>query len=153
MNHNQIQHEVDALTKIERKAFKSRDRFKERRYLLAVYKLRQKCWQTGTAGKVRKQLVSMYSLKGTAARGSLLRAIMDCTSQATPKIKSRWMMALRAAIKRKIAPKHLDGFFDKHRGVAGAARLVARPRKLTAKKRGKKYRWGPPRKPKAPASP
>jgi hypothetical protein len=118
--------ELKELMLIEQDSFKTRQRYRERTYLQAVYDL----WCSWPKGKRWSFARQSAGLCGIQVQGSHhgFRILIDCTSpQTDEKIKSRWTQALRYAYVQRVDPSGIAQFFGGKGkgGVAGRARAFA----------------------------
>ena len=116
---------IDGLRNLERRSFGLRERFAFYAYLAAVLRLYRRLRRRNHAKNVGQNIISLLGLcerKGT----HLIRIIIDATSRADNKTKSRWTRALRYAWHERGEWKRLETFLQEHGGPAGcAARFAA----------------------------
>jgi hypothetical protein len=103
-------------------------RFTEREYLRAVYSLYHEWLEKGRAEGRAVRLAKLYE---RPVRGDThpIRVIIDCaTPQPAEKARSKWSLALRFAVHKKVSPSDLIQFFedDKNGGMAGCAKKFAK---------------------------
>jgi hypothetical protein len=130
------QKELDHLKQVEKKSFTSRNRFREREFLQAVYRV----WRQWPKDKKRANAERMAKLSEVPSRKSAhsLRIMMDCSSPGTDeKLRSRWTQALRYAHAQNVHSSALLEFLMEgvKGGVAGAARELAKPAVRKGQKR------------------
>lgn len=100
------------------------------RYLTAVFRFheRLKRWQKR---ELRRYCIQYAHPQHKRAYDEF-RILIDATSNADNKTRSRWAQALRYAFNRREewrSEKTLKRFFMDNGGVAGCARVIAKPRK------------------------
>jgi hypothetical protein len=131
--------ELDHLKDIEKASFRSRERYRERTYLHAVYK----AYRRALFAERKARAMQMAELSGITPRKNThpLKIMIDCSSPGTDeKIRSRWAQALRCASKRNVNANDLLEFLKEEGkgGVAGRAREFAKEH--TASTEAKKAR-------------
>jgi hypothetical protein len=119
-----IEDELDRLRKFERKCFRSRKRFAFHRYLAEVLKLYEDLRADSSKRNVAMAICETVDRKATPCLHPI-RALLDATSAADSKTKSRWTRALRFAWKTRRRWKILDQCFRQYDGVAGCASQFA----------------------------
>lgn len=132
---------IDALMNIERDCFSRRDRFWFYHYLSAVYKFYREM------SEYERSTLGLYFLKRylrpqCMADYDIFYILLDITSQADQKTKSRWRQALRYAYTKRKGWRRkmtLREFFRNNGGVAGCARKSAIPRKKSRTKSAPRY--------------
>jgi hypothetical protein len=120
----ELQQVVRRLRQIEGRWFQSRRRYEFYGYLLAVYRLYRRLRRRRAAQQAAARIAALFGLKirkGTHA----LRVIIDATSRADKKTKSRWTQALRYAWQQRHTWTDFADFFRDHGGAAGCAREFA----------------------------
>jgi hypothetical protein len=124
---------IDGLKRLERKCFASRSRFAFYDYLAAVFELYVQLRRTKQAKKAARIIAQLLELR-TQKRSHLMRVIIDATSTADNKTKSRWTRALRYAWRERKAWMDLKRFLRENGGPAGCAEQFA-----ALKKKGQPY--------------
>ncbi len=120
----QLRQTIDDLRRLERKCFASRSRFAFYDYLAAVFELYVQLRRTKQAKKAARLIAKMFELR-TQKRTHLIRVIIDATSTADNKTKSRWTRALRYAWRERKAWTDLKSFLRENGGPAGCAEQFA----------------------------
>jgi len=102
----------------------SRQRYAFYDYLAAVYNLHRRLRRRKAAKKAACRIAALYNL---SLRKDVhpMRAIIDASSDADRKTRSRWMRALRYAWQERHTWEDFRGFLRDHGGVAGCARDFA----------------------------
>jgi hypothetical protein len=111
-----------------KRAWKSRRRFAERKYLREVYRL---YWRWCEQGRVKALARAAARSAGlpTGRNTHPLQVLINGTARCGDvKQRSRWTRALLLAACNDVHPAHLDQFFQGNGGVAGCARRMARKR-------------------------
>jgi hypothetical protein len=122
---HQLRGAIDGLRNLERRCFSSRERFAFYVYLAAVLRLYRRLRRSNHAKNVGQNIISLLGLRQRKGR-HLIRMIIDATSRADNKTKSRWTRALRYAWHERREWKHLETFLQEHGCPAGcAARFAA----------------------------
>ena len=120
MSDRQLRKTIDDLRELERKCFAARSRFAFYDYLAAVFhfyiQLRLRNQAKASARRIAKLL-------GFRKQNDIhpIRVIIDATSTADPKTKSRWSRALRYAWAERRKWTDLDAFLRENGGPAGCA--------------------------------
>jgi hypothetical protein len=112
------------LIKLERKCFASRSRFAFYDYLAAVFELYIRLRRTKQAKKAATLIAKLFGLRNQK-RTHPIRVIIDATSTAVLKTKSRWTRALRYAWRERKTWKDLRSFLRENGGPAGCAKEFA----------------------------
>ena len=115
---------IDGLKKLERKCFASRSRFAFYDYLAAVLELYVQLRRTKRAKKAAALIAKLFEFH-TQKRTHCIRVIIDATSSADIKTRSRWSRALRYAWRERKTWKDLESFLRKNGGPAGCAAQFA----------------------------
>jgi hypothetical protein len=111
---------IDDLRELERKCFSSRSRFAFYDYLAAVFELYVQLRRTKQAKKAATLIAKLFGFRNQK-RAHLIRVIIDATSTADLKTRSRWTRAMRYAwLERKIW-QNLGSFLRENGGPAGCA--------------------------------
>jgi hypothetical protein len=93
-------------------------------YLLSVYRLFRRWQNADVADRAARQLLTSTGIS-TNRRRHPLRAIIDVTSDADRRTKSRWTRALRYAWRERRRCRGLKQCLEANGGVAGCARSWA----------------------------
>jgi hypothetical protein len=115
---------IDDLRRLERKCFTSRSRFAFYDYLAAVIELYVQLRRTKQAKKAAARIAKLFGLR-SQRRTHPIRVIIDATSTAEKKTKSRWSRALRYAWHKRRAWCNLTIFLHENGGPAGCAEQFA----------------------------
>jgi hypothetical protein len=119
-----LQRKIADLKMLEQRCFASRQRFKFYHYLGAVYAFYAFLRRRNEAKKTARRIVRLFSLCNRTDAHPI-RVIIDATSDAGMKAKSRWARALQFAWhERKRSPK-LQEVLLKYGGPAGCAEQFA----------------------------
>ena len=92
----QLRKTIDDLRKLERKCFASRSRFAFYDYLAAVFELYVQLRRRNQAKPSARRIAKLFGLR-KQNRTHPIRVIIDATSTADIKTRSRWSRALRYA--------------------------------------------------------
>jgi hypothetical protein len=111
---------IDDLRKLERKCFASRSRFAFYDYLAAVFELYVQLRRTKRAKMAATLIARLFGLR-QRNRAHPIRVIIDATSTADIKTRSRWSRALRYAWRERKTWKDLGSFLRENGGPAGCA--------------------------------
>jgi hypothetical protein len=124
ISYRQLQKTIDDLRELERKCFASRGRFAFHDYLTAVFELYVQLRRTKYAKKAATLIARLFGLR-TEKRAHPIRVIINATTSADNKTKSRWTRALRYAWRIRKAWTDLPSFLREHGGPAGCAEKFA----------------------------
>jgi hypothetical protein len=116
----QLRKTIDDLRRLERKSFASRRRFAFYDYLVAVFELYVQLRRTKQATKAAAFIAKLFQLRNQK-RTHPIKVIIDATSTADNKMKSRWSRALRYAWRERKTWKDLASFLRENGGPAGCA--------------------------------
>jgi hypothetical protein len=119
-----LRQEIDRLRRLERKCFASRSRFAFYDYLAAAFELYVQLRRTKQAKKATRLIAKMFGLRNQK-RTHPIRVIIDATSTADNKKKSRWTRALRYAWYKRRKWRDLKTFLRENGGPAGCAEQFA----------------------------
>ena len=119
-SHRQLRKTIDDLRELERNCFASRSRFAFYDYLAVVFKLYVQLRRTKQAKKAARLIVKLFELRNQK-RTQPIRVILDATSTADIKTRSRWSRALRYAWHERKTWKDLGSFLRENGGPAGCA--------------------------------
>jgi len=120
----QLQKTIDGLRRLERKCFASRSRFAFYDYLAAVIELYVQLRRTKQAKGAANRIAKLCGFR-SQKRTHPIRVIIDATSTADNKTKSRWTRALRYAWFKRKTWRDLKTFLRENGGPAGCAEQFA----------------------------
>jgi hypothetical protein len=120
----QLRRTIDDLRGLERKCFASRSRFAFYDYLASVFELYVQLRRTKQAKKSAKLIAKLFELR-KQKRTDPIRMIVDATSTADLKTRSRWSLALQYAWHERKTWKDLGSFLRDNGGPAGCAKQFA----------------------------
>jgi hypothetical protein len=123
----QLRRIITDLKSLERTCFASRSRFAFYDYLAAVFELYVQLKRTKHAKKAARLIAKLFGLRNHK-RSHPIRVIIDATSTADIKTKSRWSRALRYTWRERKTWIDLGSFWE-NGGPAGCARQFAAIRK------------------------
>jgi hypothetical protein len=115
-----LESEITELKDLGRKCFNGRQRFAFYRYLVAVYSLYDRLRRKQAAKQGARNIQSMCGMPPSRTRHPI-RIILDATSSADAKTKSRWTRALRFARHERRRWQDLESFLRRNGGPAGCA--------------------------------
>jgi hypothetical protein len=116
----QLRKTIDDLIKLERKCFAARNRFAFYDYLAGVFELYVQLRRRNQAKPAAQRIAKLFGLR-KPNRTHCIRAILDATSTADLKTKSRWTRALRYAWRERRTWTGLGSFLRDNGGPAGCA--------------------------------
>ena len=116
----QLRKTIEDLRELERKCFASRSRFAFYGYLAAVFELYVQLRRRNQAKPSARRIANLFGLR-KPNRTHPIRTIIDATSTADIKTKSRWTRALRYAWRERTTWKNLKSFLRENGGPAGCA--------------------------------
>jgi hypothetical protein len=116
----QLRQTIDGLRGLEQKCFASRSRFAFYDYLAAVFDLYVQLRRTKHAKKAARLIAKPVGLR-KQDRTHCIRAIIDATSTADLKTRSRWTRALKYAWRERKSWTDLASFLRENGGPAGCA--------------------------------
>lgn len=123
----------DVLNSVE-KMLETRRRDWALLYLERVYRAFQRWKSQGCARSAARRLRRLYRIK-YRKRAHPSRVLMDVTSPTSDrKQKSRWTRVIEAADAERIPTCKFAAFVRKNGGLAGVARLVAKPKSVKPKR-------------------
>jgi hypothetical protein len=128
MSDRQLRKVITDLIKLERNCFASRSRFAFYDYLAAVFELYVRLRRTRQAKKSARLIAKLFGLRNQK-RAHPIRVLIDATSTADLKTRSRWSRALRYAWRERKTWKDLGSFLRENGGPAGCATQFAAIRK------------------------
>jgi hypothetical protein len=120
----QLRQTVHDLRALERKCFATRSRFAFYDYLAAVFELYVQLKRTKQAKKATTLIAKFLGMR-QQKRVHPIRAIIDASSTAEKKTKSRWSRALRYALRERKTWTDLKSFLRENGGPAGCAEQFA----------------------------
>lgn len=132
---------IRRITRLERKSFSGRRRFKFYGYLAEILEYHRQLEASGELLKIRDLLLARRDFR--AMSSDPLRVLIDATSKAGPKTKSRWTRALQFAVDKRSewhGVMTAKQFFKRQGGIAGCARKIAVKRARWWKKKGEELR-------------
>ena len=115
---------IDDLRGLERKCFASRSRFAFYDYLAVVFELYVQLRRRNQAKSSARRIAMLTGLRNQD-RTHPIRVIIDATSTADIKTKSRWSRALRYAWGERKTWTDLGSFLRENGGPAGCAEQFA----------------------------
>jgi hypothetical protein len=115
---------IDDLRELERKCFSSRSRFAFYDYLAAVFEFYVQLRRTKHAKKSARLITKLFQLRNQKCSHPI-RVIIDATSAADLKTRSRWTRALKYAWRERKTRKDLRTFLRENGGPAGCAKQFA----------------------------
>jgi hypothetical protein len=116
----QLRKTIDDLRGLERKCFASRSRFAFYDYLAAVFELYVQLRRRNQARPSAKSIAKLFGLR-KPNRTHPIRVIIDATSAADIKTRSRWRRGLRYAWRQRKTWKDFGSFLRENGGPAGCA--------------------------------
>jgi hypothetical protein len=120
LSDRQLRQAIADLQAMERKCFGSRQRYAFYGYLSEVFAFYERLRRKTEAKSSANRIAELFGIK-TQKRTHSIRIIIDVTSAAELKMKSRWARALRFAWRERSRWKSLIAFFGEVGGPAGAA--------------------------------
>jgi hypothetical protein len=120
----QLRKIIDDLRELERKCFASRSRFAFYDYLAAVFELYVQLRRRNQAKPSARRIAKRFGLR-KQDRAHPIRIIIDATSTADIKTRSRWSRALQYAWHERKTWKDFGSFLRENGGPAGCARQFA----------------------------
>jgi hypothetical protein len=124
----QLRNTIDGLRRLERKCFAARNRFAFYDYLAAVFDLHVQLRRRNEAKPTAWRIGKLFGLR-KSNRTHPIRTIIDATSAADIKTKSRWTCALKYAWRERKRWTHIKSFLRENGGPAGCAEHFAAIRK------------------------
>jgi hypothetical protein len=115
----QLRKTIDDLRVLERDCFASRSRFAFYDYLAAVFELYVQLRRSNQAKPAARRIAKLFGLCNPSIYP--IRVIIDATSTADLKTRSRWSRALRYAWHERRTWKDLGSFLRENGGPAGCA--------------------------------
>ena len=119
-----LRQRISGLKKLEAGCFSSRKRFEFYRYLAAVYPLYAELKRANEIQDSVQRIAEWFNLD-SRQRIHPIRLIIDASSQANDKSKSRWTRALRFAWCQRRCWRDLGAFLRSNGGPAGCASQFA----------------------------
>ena len=120
----QLRQTIAALKATERRCFTSRQRFGFYRYLAAVFKFYELLRRKNEARMSADRIAELFGIR-TQKHTHSIRVIIEATSAADVKTKSRWCRALRFAWRERKRWKKFRAFLESNGGPAGCAAKFA----------------------------
>jgi hypothetical protein len=120
----QLRKTLDDLRELERECFAARSRFAFYDYLAAVFELYVQLRRRIQAKPSARRIAKLFGRR-KQKRTHLIRVMIDATSTADLKTKSRWSRALRYAWQERKTWKDLGSFLHENGGPAGCAEQFA----------------------------
>jgi hypothetical protein len=111
---------IAGLKSLERKCFADRSRFAFYDYLAAAFELYVQLRRGNQAKPSARCIAKLFGLR-SQKRTHPIRVIIDATSTADIKTRSRWTRALRYAWRERRTWRDLGSFLRKNGGPAGCA--------------------------------
>jgi hypothetical protein len=124
----QLRRIITDLKSLERTCFASRSRFAFYDYLAAVFELYVQLRRRNQAKSSARRIAKLFGLR-KQDRTHPIRVILDASSTADIKIRSRWTRALKYAWRERKTWTNLISFLRENGGPAGCARQFAAIRK------------------------
>jgi hypothetical protein len=116
----QLRKIIDGLRNLERNCFASRSRFAFYDYLAAVFEFYVQLRRRNEAKPTARRIAKLFGLR-KSNRTHPITTIIDATSTADLKTRSRWTRALKYAWRERETWKDLDAFLRESGGPAGCA--------------------------------
>ena len=124
MSDRQLRKVITDLIKLERKCFAARNRFAFYEYLAAVFELYVQLRRRNQAKPSAQRIAKLFGLR-QQNRAHPIRTIIEATSTADIKTKSRWTRALKYAWQERSTWSDLTMFLRENGGPAGCAEQFA----------------------------
>lgn len=124
ISNRQLKQTISGLKSLERKCFGSRHRFAFYEYLTAIFEFYRRLRRKNEAKRSARRIAHLCGLR-KRRRTHSIRVIIDATSAADEKTKSRWSRALRYAWYGRKWWKDLNELFRSNGGPAGCAKEFA----------------------------
>jgi hypothetical protein len=116
----QLRKTIDDLRELERNCFASRRRFAFYDFLSGVFELYVQLRRTNQSKPLVRRIANLFGLR-QRNRAHPIRVIIDATSTADLKTRSRWTRALKYAWRERKTWKDLGSFLRENGGPAGCA--------------------------------
>jgi hypothetical protein len=120
----QLRKTIDDLRELEGKCFASRSRFAFYDYLAAVFEFYVQLRRRNEAKPSARRIAKLFGLR-SQKRTHPIRVIIDATSTADIKTRSRWTRALKYAWHERKTWKDFVSFLRENGGPAGCAEQYA----------------------------
>jgi hypothetical protein len=120
----QLRKTIEDLRGLERKCFAARSRFAFYDYLASVFELYVQLRRRNQAKPLARRIAKLFGLRNQK-RSHCIRVIIDATSTADLKTRSRWSRALRYAWHERKTSKDPGSFLRENGGPAGCAEQFA----------------------------
>jgi hypothetical protein len=124
MSDRQLRKVITELIKLEQKCFAARSRFAFYDYLAALFELYFQLRRRNQAKPWARRIAELFGLS-KQNRTHPIRTIIDATSTADNKTRSRWSRALRYAWRERTTWEEFASFLRENGGPAGCARQLA----------------------------
>lgn len=121
-------HDLDEIARLKQRNAKAAarpDRFAFYRYLAAVYNFFRRLRRRGVARDTARRLTTILGLD-SRDDAHPLRVLLDASSTADSKTKSRWTQGLRYVWRRRNTWTDFTAFVHAHGGIAGCAKDLRR---------------------------
>jgi hypothetical protein len=116
----QLRKTIEDLRRLEQKCFAARSRFAFYDYLAALFELYLQLRRRNQAKPWARRIAELFGLS-KQNRTHPIRTIIDATSTADNKTRSRWTRALKYAWRERKTWKDLASFLRENGGPAGCA--------------------------------
>jgi hypothetical protein len=120
MSDRQLKRTIVDLTIMERKAFGSRRRFEFYNYLSDIFDFYRRLKRSGNARSSASRIAKLFSIL-PRKRTHPIRILIDVSSAADEKTRSRWCRALRYAWHERTRWTDIREFWRENHGAVGAA--------------------------------
>ena len=120
MSDRQLRKVITDLIKLERKCFAARNRFAFYDYLAAVFEFYVQLRRRNQAKPSALRITKLFGFR-KQKRSHCIRVLIDATSSADLKTRSRWSRALRYAWQERSTWSDLTMFLRENGGPAGCA--------------------------------
>lgn len=119
-----LRQRISDLRKLEEECFASRKRFAFYRYLAAIFEFYAELKRTNATEHSARRIAELLCV-GTRNDAHPIRLIIDASSEANDKTKSRWTRSLRFAWRQRRRWSDLEAFLRQNGGPAGCASQFA----------------------------
>jgi hypothetical protein len=120
----QLRKTIEDLRELERNCFSSRSRFAFYDYLAAVFELYIRLRRRNQAKAPARRIAELFGLRKQNGTHPIM-TIIEATSTADIKTKSRWTRALKYAWRERKRWTHIKSFLRENGGPAGCAEQFA----------------------------
>ncbi len=135
MTGDELKTKIENTRSVWRKCIRGDGRFRDYQYLDAVYRLYSDI-RSNKLSKLAFVVLAGYSKKKISRDTHLIRALLDATCKADPKVKSRWTRALRYAWRQREHWDCLAIFFRRNGGISGCANYFTETRRWKKERPG-----------------